>query len=85
MIFGPLLDAPPAYPDTVLTTLIYLETTLEDLWNAIRRTPLNGPTAISDLVYCAMERPLPLEIFDAASGMMHTLVSFLGWMGGSGR
>ena len=28
VVFGPLLDAPPAHPDTVLTTLIYLEKTL---------------------------------------------------------
>ena len=27
VVFGPLLDAPPAHPDTVMTTLIYLENT----------------------------------------------------------
>ena len=27
VVFGPLLDAPPAHPDTVMTTLVYLENT----------------------------------------------------------
>ena len=27
MVFVPLLDAPPAHPDTVMTTLVYLEKT----------------------------------------------------------
>ncbi|KAL8593919.1 hypothetical protein ACOMHN_032339 [Nucella lapillus] len=31
VVFGPHLDAPPAHPDTVLTTLIYLEKTLKPL------------------------------------------------------
>ena len=31
MVFGPLLDAPPAHPDMVLTTLVYLEKTLKTL------------------------------------------------------
>jgi len=30
-IFGPLIDAPPSHPDTVLTTLSYLEKTLTEL------------------------------------------------------
>ena len=29
VVFGPLLDSPPAHPDTVLTTLVYLEKTLK--------------------------------------------------------
>ena len=29
-MFGPLIDAPPSHPDTVLTTLIYMQRTLHD-------------------------------------------------------
>ncbi len=66
VVFGPRLDAPLGHPYTVLTTLVYLEKDLEDLWNAIS-TPLSRPTVLSDIVSCAMERPLPLEISGATS------------------
>ena len=39
---------------------------IEDIWNAIR-TPLSRHTALSHIVSCAMERPLPLDISGAAS------------------
>eukprot|EP00745_Piridium_sociabile_P018840 TRINITY_DN28551_c0_g2_i7.p1 TRINITY_DN28551_c0_g2~~TRINITY_DN28551_c0_g2_i7.p1 ORF type:complete len:249 (-),score=41.05 TRINITY_DN28551_c0_g2_i7:725-1471(-) len=29
VVFGPMIDSPPAHPDTVLTTLLYLERTLK--------------------------------------------------------
>ncbi|KAL8585526.1 hypothetical protein ACOMHN_051411 [Nucella lapillus] len=56
VVFGPLLDAPPAHPDTVLTTLIYLEKTLKNLWNAVR-TSVSGPTAVPESLPCSMGRP----------------------------
>ena len=30
-LFGPLIDAPPAHPDTVLTSLVYMQKSLTDL------------------------------------------------------
>ena len=33
-IFGPLIDSPPAHPDTVLTTMAYLDRTLKESWHA---------------------------------------------------
>ena len=39
---------------------------LEYLWNAIC-TQLGRPTSLPDIVYCAMERPLPHEISGVAS------------------
>ena len=30
-LFGPLIDAPPSHPDTVLTSLLYMKTSLGEL------------------------------------------------------
>ena len=30
-MFGPLIDAPPSHPDTILTTLLYMQRSLVDM------------------------------------------------------
>ena len=30
-LFGPLIDAPPSHPDIVLTSLLYMKTSLDEL------------------------------------------------------
>ena len=63
----------------ILTTLIYLENTLNTF--GMQCAHLSRPTALSDIVYCAMERPLPLAMSGAASRDVNTLMSFLGCIG----
>ena len=48
---------------------------LEHLWNAIH-TPISEPIAISDIVSCAMERPLPLEISGASRCTQETTSAY---------
>ena len=63
VVFGPLLVAPPAHPDTVLTTLIYLEKTLntfgiqyatsQSTYSFFRyRVLCNGATLAAGNVWC---------------------------------
>ena len=58
VVFGPLLDAPPAHPDTVMTTLIYLENTLKTFGMQYAHVSV-------ELQFYQI--PLPLEIYGAAS------------------
>ena len=76
MVFGPLLDAPPAHPDTVLTTLIYLERTLK--WYAHLSVDLQL-YQISCIVQWS--DPYHWQSLVLHPGMMHTLMSFLTCIG----
>ena len=65
VVFGPLLDAPPAHPDTVMTTLIYLENTLKTF--GMQYAHVSVELQFYQISSCAMERPLPLAISGASS------------------
>ena len=80
MVFGPLLDAPPAHPDTVMTTLVYLEKT--------SKTFLMQYAHISvDLqlhqISCIVQwgDPYRWKYLVLHPGIMHTLMSFIGCIG----
>ena len=79
-VFGPLIDSPPAHPDTVLTTLIFIEKFMKQhgmsyihlsadmqLYKVILQIKWSQPTKWSNLIV----RP----------GGMHTLMSFCGCIG----
>ena len=79
-LFGPLIDAPPHHPDTVLTSLIYMKTSLGDmgmtyanlsidmqLYMAAQQIKWSQPEAFKDVII----RP----------GAMHILMSFLECIG----
>ena len=79
-IFGPMVDATPSHPDTVLTTLTFIEKFIHNhgqkhmmvvadmqLFQVIQRIKWSDPDRWNDLI------PRP--------GGMHTLMSFIGCIG----
>ena len=80
VVFSPLLDAPPAHPDTVLTTLIYLENTLNTFGMQYAHLSVDLQLyRISCLVQWS--DPCRWKSVVLHPGMMHTLMSFLGCIG----
>lgn len=80
VVFGPVTDSPPAHPDTILTTLAYLESDLRtfgiqyihltvnlQLYETAGLVQWNDPQRWTNLIL--------------HSGMMHTFKSFLGCIG----
>ena len=80
VVFGPMIDSPPAHPDTVMTTLVYLQRTLNafgmqythvsvdlQLYQTACLVQWNDPQRWTGLIL--------------HPGMMHTLMSFLGCIG----
>ena len=76
-MFGPLIDAPPSHPDTILTTLIYMQKSLADmgmkhihltmdkqLFAVIKQVCWNQPSLFQNVIV----RP----------GCMHIIQSFRG-------
>ena len=80
VVFGPMIDSLPSHPDTVLTTLVHLEKCLTtfgmqyihvtvdlQLYQSMCLVQWSDPEQWSNLIL--------------HSGMMHTLMSFLGCIG----
>ena len=80
VVFGPLLDAPPAHPDMVLTTLIYLEKTLNTF--GMQYSHLSVDLQLYQKA-CLVQwsDPCRWKYLVLHPGMMHTLMSFLGCIG----
>ena len=77
MVFGPLLDTPPAHPDTVMTTLVYLEKTLKTFGMQYAHISVDLQLyQISCLVQWS--DPYRWKSLVLHPGIMHTLMSFLG-------
>ncbi len=79
-LFGPLIDAPPSHPDTVLTSLLYMQKSLGELGMSYANMAIDmqlylvaqqikwwEPTRFNDVIL----RP----------GAMHIGMSFLGCIG----
>ena len=77
MVFGPFLDAPPAHPDTVLTTLVYLENTLKTF--GMQYAHLSIDLQLSCIVQWSDHNRWKSLVLHP--GMMRTLISFLGCIG----
>ncbi|KAJ8349304.1 hypothetical protein SKAU_G00244340 [Synaphobranchus kaupii] len=79
-VFGPLLDSPPAHPDTVLSTIAYLDTLLR--WLGMSHSHITFDMQLYMIAYL-------IQWSDAQRwssvvlrpGMMHTLMSFIGSIG----
>ena len=80
VVFGPMIDSPPAHPDTVLTTLVYLERTLNSF--GMQYTHLTIDLQLYETA-CLIQWNDPLRWTNVIlhPGMMHTLMSFLGCVG----
>ena len=80
VVFGPLLDAPPAHPDTVLTTLIYLEKTLNTFGMQYEHLSVDLQLYQKSCLV-QWSDPCRWKSLVLHPGMMHTLMSFLGCIG----
>ena len=76
-IFGPLIDSPPSHPDTVLTTMAYLDRMLRSLGMHYVHVTLDMQLYI---IACHIKWSDPLRWNSVVlrPGMMHTLMSFIG-------
>eukprot|EP00745_Piridium_sociabile_P013977 TRINITY_DN2058_c0_g1_i7.p1 TRINITY_DN2058_c0_g1~~TRINITY_DN2058_c0_g1_i7.p1 ORF type:complete len:474 (+),score=89.64 TRINITY_DN2058_c0_g1_i7:286-1707(+) len=79
-IFGPLIDSPPSHPDTVLTTMAYLDRTLKSLGMSHVHLTLDMQLYI---IACQIKWSDPVRWNSVVlrPGMMHTLMSFIGTIG----
>ena len=76
-IFGPLIDAPPSHPDTVLTTLSYFEKTLTEL--GMKTSNLSADMQlyiVATLIKWASHGNRFKSVILRPGGM-HTLMSFI--------
>ena len=80
MVFGPLLDAPPAHPDTVPTTLVYLEKTLNTFGMQYAHLSVDLQLYQKSCLV-QWSDPCRWKSLVLHPGMMHTLMSFLGGIG----
>ena len=80
MVFGPLLDAPPDHPDTVMTTLVYLEKTSKTFGMQYAHISVDLQLyQISCLVQWS--DPYRWKSLVLHPGIMHALMSFIGCIG----
>ena len=76
VVFGPMINSPPAHPDTVLTTVLYLERTLNTF--GMQYTHLSVDLQLYQIA-CLVQRNDPQCWINLILhlGIMHTLMSFL--------
>lgn len=79
-LFGPLVDAPPAHPDTVLTTLVYTQKALTDLGMNFANLSVDMQLYIvaQQIKWSDPDRFVNVIL---RPGAMHILMSFLGCIG----
>jgi hypothetical protein len=79
VVFGQMIDSPPAHPDTIITTLVNLERALSSF--GMQYTHITVDLQLYQTA-CLVQRNDPLcWIVILHPGMMHTLMSFLGCIG----
>ena len=78
VVFGPMIHSPPAHPDTVQTTLVYLKRTLNTF--GVQYTRHLSVDFQLYLTACLVQwnDPHRWTSLKLHPGMMHTLMSFLG-------
>ena len=80
MIFGPLLGAPPAHPNMVMTTLIYLEKTSKTF--GMQYAHISVDLQLYQIsCFVQWSDPYRWKSLVLHPGIMHTLMSFLGCTG----
>ena len=79
-VFGPLLDSPPVHPDTVLSTMAYLDTSLKQLGMSQSHITFDMQLYV---VACLIKWSDPKRWSSVIlrPGMMPTLMSFIGSIG----
>ena len=71
VVFGPMIDSPPAHPDTVITTLVNLERVLNSFW--LQYTHIKGDLQLYQAA-CLVQWNDPLRWTNIIlhPGMMHS-------------
>ena len=79
-VFGPLIDSPPAHPDTVLTTLMFIEEFMKqhDMVHIHISADMQLYKVILQMKW---SDPIRWENLIVRPGGMHTLMSFVGCIG----
>ena len=79
-VFGPLLDFPPVHPDTVLSTITYLDTSLRQLGMSHSHITFDMQLYV---IACSIKwsDPQRWSTVILRPGMMHALMSFIGSIG----
>ena len=80
-MFGPLIEAPPSHPDTVLTTLSYFEKTLTELGMKISNLSADMQLYIVATLIKWASHGNRFKSVILRPGGMHTLMSFNGCIG----
>ena len=81
LLFGPLIDAPPANPDTVLTTLLYIEKFLKQI-NSKSYIHICADIQLYKIMMQIMwSNPERRRHLTVRPGGMHVLISFIGCIG----
>ncbi len=77
-VFDPLIDSPPPHPDTVVTTMAYIDRTLKSLGMLHVHLTLDMQLYITSIKW---SDPVRWNSVILRPGMMHTLMSFIGTIG----
>lgn len=76
-MFGPLIDAPPSHPDTILTTLTYMQRTLNDMGMMYAHVSIDMQLFAVSKQVC-WSKPHSLQNIICHPGGMHIMQSFIG-------
>ena len=79
-MFGPLIDAPPAHPDTILTTLVYMQRSLFDMGMTYVHVSIDMQLFAVTKQVC-WKQPVLFQKVIAHPGGMHIIQSFVGCIG----
>ena len=79
-MFGPLIDAPPSHPDTILTTLIYMQKSLTDMGMKYIHLTMDMQSFAVTKQVC-WNQPIQFQKVIAHPGGMHIIQSFIGSIG----
>jgi hypothetical protein len=76
-MFGPLIDAPPSHPDTILTTLAYMQQSLLDMGMTYDNVSIDMQLFAVTKQVC-WTKPISFQNVIAHPGGMHIMQSFIG-------
>ena len=79
-VFGPLIDAPPSHPDTILTTLTYMQRSMVDMGMEKVHLCMDMQLYVVTKQVC-WNQPRKFQNIVVHPGGMHIIQSFLGCIG----
>ena len=79
-VFGPLIDTPPSHPDTILTTLTYMQKSMVDMGMEKVHLCMDMQLYVVTKQVC-WNQPRKFQNIVVHPGCMHIIQSFLGCIG----